>query len=835
MIQIDNFMDKKKKGHIKNPTRSSLFHIDRKLTVFFGLMVLTLMTILAVSGFFFYSKIADNNRKELEKTIVGLLADSINRISFSGKYHARLLVNQIEESQKRIDSISVLDSRMNIIAESKNYNLVNHNIPVSIINKVIQSKETHIRDNMSNGKHFRQIIMPYKSGYMESDSGVIIVVLQDFFNHDQKRSNHFCMLFIVIILTLICLCITYFISKKVSGPVIELAKEYEILLKHAPILIRISDRDGQRIEKSALLKEFEKNSDYDILKKDVVQVFEKNGFLEKELTLLVDSIEKVFWVTSFPVMKNRAGDAIIACAIGLDITDLKNIETELRDKEENLRVTLDSIGDGVITTDNKYKITSINPVALKLTGWSLDEALGKDLARVYNIFFEGKKSEEENFKRILFNEGSRISEPVTLISRDKEHFTIRDSGSIIKNSKDEAIGIVIVFCDITQERALQSKLHHKNKMDAIGQLAGGVAHDFNNLLGGIISSAELIEIAVEDSGADVNKYIDVIIQSSTRAADLISKLLAFGRKGRIISKNIDIHAIINETASLLCCTIDKKIEVKLNLEAKKSIVFADSSGLQNAFLNLGINASNAMPAGGQFIFETKSIELDEDYCKTSSFEISPGQYIKIGFRDTGSGIPKENISKIFEPFFTTKKAGKGTGLGLAAVYGTVLDHNGAIEVYSETGVGTVFYIYLKCVNEIPQELNINEKIVLHKGSGLILLVDDEEFIRLIGSSLLKKMGYSVILAENGFQAVEIFKERHEEIDLVVVDMVMPEMNGEETFYKLKELDKDIKIVISSGFSKQQSISRLMKDGLSGFISKPFRIADFSRLIKSLLG
>ena len=250
-------------------------------------------------------------------------------------------------------------------------------------------------------------------------------------------------------------------------------------------------------------------------------------------------------------------------------------------------------------------------------------------------------------------------------------------------------------------------------------------------------------------------------------------------------------------------------------------------------MNIVINASHAMPDGGEIQIETKNIHLDGTYCGASTFEIDPGEFIGIEVRDTGCGIPLDNLQKIFEPFYTTKERGKGTGLGLAAVYGIVQEHHGAINVYSEVGKGTSFHIFLPCSETSAILEQFDADVVAGTGQTL-LLVDDEKFIRFTGQRILEKMGYKVLLAENGQEAVEIFQKQHTGISLVLMDMIMPEMNGHEAFIKMKGIDKNCKVIISSGFTKDESLDELKQLGLAGFIHKPFRFLELSQLLAKIL-
>lgn len=386
---------------------------------------------------------------------------------------------------------------------------------------------------------------------------------------------------------------------------------------------------------------------------------------------------------------------------------LQKRTVELAESRLNLAVTLDSIGDAVITTDIQGHVTRMNPVAETITGWGLTEAIGHPLSEVLDlIHFTSRESLGNHAQKVLSADKSiEIPNPTILRSKTGEEFLIADSGAPIRSESGETIGVVLVFRDVTEETAVQEQLRQRQKLDAIGELAGGVAHDFNNMLGGIMGSCELLRKRITDD-EKAERYLSLIFEASKRSAELANKLLAFSRRQAPGSTPIDIHTVISDTVALLEKTIDKRIEISVEPAAEASMIVGDCSQLQSVFLNLGINASHAMPDGGTLSFKSSLTELSTAYCKSSIFDIVPGSYIEIEVRDSGSGIAPENLSKIFDPFFTTKEQGKGTGLGLAAAYGTVKQHKGAITVYSESGRGTRFHLLFpltKSFNPAPQQ------------------------------------------------------------------------------------------------------------------------------------
>lgn len=384
-----------------------------------------------------------------------------------------------------------------------------------------------------------------------------------------------------------------------------------------------------------------------------------------------------------------------------------------------------------------------------------------------------------------------------------------------------------------EKEKLQEELHQSRKMDAIGKLAGGVAHDFNNMLSGIMNAAQLLKSPRRHLDEKSIKYVNMIFEASKRASSLTSKLLSFARKQDVAFSTVDLSLLLESTSSLLKNTIDKNIEIIMKQNAPYFFVQGNQSELQNILINLAVNGADAMPKGGTLSIETMNISLDEQYCSASTFDISPGRYINILIKDTGEGIAPENLKRIFEPFFTTKETGKGTGLGLATVYGAVQKHKGEMLVESQIGRGTSFSILLPCSDEkLLKASRVAETI--QKGSGTILIVDDEAIIRETVGRMLEEIGYQVILAESGEKAIEVYQERFNEIDIIILDMIMPKMNGLETYHKLKEINNKSKILVSSGFAKSEHLIEIQNAGIEGIINKPFKLMKLSQLLQKVL-
>jgi signal transduction histidine kinase/CheY-like chemotaxis protein len=377
----------------------------------------------------------------------------------------------------------------------------------------------------------------------------------------------------------------------------------------------------------------------------------------------------------------------------------------------------------------------------------------------------------------------------------------------------------------------QRQLAQAEKMSLLGQLAGGIAHDFNNLLGGIIGAADLLQ-RKGDMSEEQQQYLGMIGESGQRAADLVRQLLAFARPGLKTRIAVDVHALIEEVIRILRRTVDPRVKIHKRLKAEPSTVEGDPTALQSALLNLGVNARDAMPEGGRLSFTTTVVHFDEETCLQQPHAIQPGPFVEVGIADTGTGIGKELLGRIFEPFFTTKEAGAGTGLGLAAVYGTVKSHDGTINVYSEPGEGTLFKLYFPALLDAEAPPAPAPEVV--RGSGRILLVDDEAVIRNLARDMLRGLGYEVLLAGDGPSALEIFAEQRDSIDLVILDLVMPGMNGKQVLRKLKKADPDARVLIASGFHLDMDMPDVRREGASGFLSKPFIVADLSQAVANAL-
>jgi two-component system sensor histidine kinase EvgS len=477
--------------------------------------------------------------------------------------------------------------------------------------------------------------------------------------------------------------------------------------------------------------------------------------------------------------------------------------------------------DGEMTWVNHNTAKLVNMLPEEVVGTNLFDQIDETHAEIIKESIAGMTIERptaESEQWIMLSGGERIC------ILWANHGIFDDEGNLVE--------IQGVGREITDYKHLENQMLQSEKMKAIGQLAGGVAHDFNNQLTGILGYANMLVEKLDDPR--LRRYAENIIKSSKRSAALTGDLLAFSRKGKNLSERVDMHKIISDVVSILEHSIDKRIKITQLLKARPAAVTGDPNQLQNAILNIAINARDVMPEGGCIAFETNVTTLDEDFCNKQSFEIESGDYVMVSISDTGSGISEDIKTHIFEPFFTTKDVGEGAGMGLAGVLGTVESHNGMIDVESECGKGAKFRIYLP-VSDIAEKIKKDTPVEKPAyGEGHIMLIDDEEIIRELGSDMFKELGYNVTSFEESSAAVAFYEKCWQEIDLVIIDMIMPDLGGRDIFAALKKINPEIRALLSSGYTLDGEAQEILKDGVKGFIGKPFTLGKLSKEVSSAL-
>jgi len=536
-----------------------------------------------------------------------------------------------------------------------------------------------------------------------------------------------------------------------------------------------------------------------------------------------------FLRTFSPVRDNNDSRKIFAVAVvSKDITKRRKTEEALQKSELKYRQLIEHSSEAIFILTGG-KITFCNGRTEKMLGYPSEEL--RMISFINLAISEDREMVFERQKAILQGDPSSPTYSFRMINKEGMTFWVEiNSVAIVWEGEPATLNFMR---DITRQKKTEARLLQAQKMESIGTLAGGIAHDFNNLLMGIQGHASLALIKLEktDPNYEHLKTIQNLVMSG---ANLTKQLLGFARGGKYEVKKIDLNALIEKTSRNIGRT-KKEIRIHRNLADDLWPTEADSGQIEQVLLNLFVNAWQAMPGGGDLYIETKNVSLDDSRFK--SYLGKSGQYVKISITDTGIGMDEKTKERIFEPFFTTREMGRGTGLGLASAYGIIKNHNGFINVYSEKGKGSTFNIYIPAA--VPRESRIkhsdaDDAIDKTPCSETILLVDDESLILEVAGDMIKTLGYTVITAQDGRTALDIFKQKQEEIDLVILDMVMPDMGGGDVFDELKRMDPKVKVLLSSGYSLNGQASRIIERGCDGFIQKPFTMGDISRQLRSIL-
>ena len=518
------------------------------------------------------------------------------------------------------------------------------------------------------------------------------------------------------------------------------------------------------------------------------------------------------------------------CAIMRDISRRKRMEDELAAEKERLSVTLRSIGDGVISTDLRGNVTSVNKVAEELTGWKEEEAMGERLTNVFHIVDELNRQPCEDPVRKVIETGGIIglANNTILVSRDGKEYVIADSAAPIMDRQHKTIGAVLVFRDVTEKRKMEEELVKVQKLESLGVLAGGIAHDFNNFLTAIIGNLSLAMLDSK-SGDQVVARLKEMEKASLQAKDLTQQLLTFSKGGQPVKKLVNLVQLVKHSATFSLRGSNVRCEFSIAEDLLPAEV--DEGQIGQVINNLVLNADHAMPEGGILKISAENIVLIE----ANEFSLPAGPYIKTTFRDHGVGISSDHLPKVFDPYFTTKH--KGSGLGLTVAYSIIDKHHGRLTADSELGQHTTFTIYLPASEKVEIQTD-NKAKDLFSGAGKILLMDDEDFIREVASQMLYKMGYEVSVARDGNEAIEIYRQAQQSkrpFDAVIMDLTVPGgMGGKEAIQKLRELDPYIKALVSSGYSNDPIMSNFRDYGFKGVIKKPYLIQDMSDALQSVL-
>ncbi len=538
-------------------------------------------------------------------------------------------------------------------------------------------------------------------------------------------------------------------------------------------------------------------------------------------------------------LKTAYDQAIIyAEQLKAEIEERKQTEIALRESEGKLNAMLQSIGDHMSMMDKDLNIIWANEIAMKVFG---NDIIGKKCFEAYRR----RKEPCEPYPCLTlkaFQDGKIHEHDTQVIDKDGKTTHFHCTANVaLRDKEGKPTAVIEISRDITaskraeeEKEKLEAQLRQAQKMEAIGTLAGGISHDFNNILQGISGYSQLLlmQKGVDDPDS---RYLNQIDKLTQKARELTKQLLIFSRKVESNLRPVYLNQEVIQVHNVLKRMIPKMIDIELHLAEDLKLINADPVQLEQIMMNLGINAKDAMPDGGKLIYEIENVILDEAYCQ-AHLGATRGKYVLLTISDTGHGMDKEILEHIFEPFYTTKEIGKGTGLGLAMVYGIVKSHGGYITCYSEPGQGTVFRIYFPAleVNSVEQEVEPKKEAEIRGGHERILFVEDEETQLDIGKDMLNRYGYTTITAENGERAIEIYKLEKDRIDLVVLDIGMPGMGGYKCLQELLKIDPEAKVIIATGYPSIGKVKEMLESGAAGFVGKPYRLTDMLEKVRGVL-
>ncbi|OKH11834.1 hybrid sensor histidine kinase/response regulator [Fischerella major NIES-592] len=633
-------------------------------------------------------------------------------------------------------------------------------------------------------------------------------------------------------------CMRYAIERQRIEEALRQSEErFRVALKNSPIVVFNQDKELRytwvyNTSPGFINEEILGKRDLDLtaaadaqLVFDIKQRVLSTGIgIRKEVSITTAQGIRYFDLTVEP-LRNEAQEVIGVTCASIDISDRKLAEEKIREQAALLDVTTDAI----FVRDLDNRVILWNKGAENLYGWLVQEAYGK---KVVELLYDDEPPEEVEIALLtVINQGKWQGE-LPRVTKSGKKVLVSSRWSLVCQEDGTPKSILTVDTDITEKKQLETQLFRAQRLESIGTLASGIAHDLNNILTPILAVSQLLPLKFPNIYSEHEHLLEILEDSARRGADLVKQVLSFARGVEGKRMTLQVKHLIREVVKIIKQTFPRSIEVCIDVAPDLWTVYGDSTQLHQVLMNLCVNARDAMPDGGSLTISAENLLIDENYARMN-LDAKVGPYTVVTVADTGVGIPREIVERIFEPFFTTKELGKGTGLGLSTVIGIVKSHGGFVNVYSEVGRGTQFKVYLPAAQGIQIESTPQLEPLAGKGE-LILVVDDEPAIQEITRASLETHNYKTLVASDGIEAIALYAQNRDKISAVLMDIMLPSLDGLTAIRTLQKINPSVKIVATSGLASSSKLAEASTTNISGFLSKPYTVKELLLTLQKVL-